>query len=70
MKASNPTRKATFMGLVSYVLILFGHVCLYTSSNIIRMISLRGMKWEGHIRHGREEEYIQVLGGNVRMKDY
>jgi len=44
---------------------------LYFSSNIVRMIKLRGMRWAGHVvRMGDRRGLYSVLVGNVREKGH
>jgi len=43
---------------------------LYSSSNIVRVIKLRRMRWAGHVAQmGREEVYAGFWWGNLRQRD-
>jgi len=40
---------------------------LYSSSNIVRVIKSRRMKWAGHVaRAGRRNAYTELWWGNLR----
>src|SRR5215510_5829237 len=44
---------------------------LYTSTNIVRVIKSRRMRWAGHVmRMGEERGLYSVLVGNVRERDH
>jgi hypothetical protein len=44
---------------------------LYSSSNIVRMMKSRRMRWVGHLAHvGRGEAYTGFWWGNLREGDH
>jgi len=45
-------------------------VVMYSSSNIVRVIKLRGMRWSGHVaRMGEVRGVYGGLGGETRGKE-
>jgi hypothetical protein len=41
----------------------------YSSQNIVTIIKLRSMRFEGHIARMRQKRYLKGFGGKARRKD-